>query len=95
MPEKSIREAIYSQNSRIGLLEEVFPALRFEPFRDFADVLGAFAGANEQRVGRLNHNKITDANRGKALVRGKVHKKHLPKGSVPNATAMDGNAPLS
>src|SRR5882762_8982600 len=61
---KSIREAIYSQNSRIGLLQEVFPALRFEPFHDFANVLGAVARADEQRVRRLNHDKITDADGG-------------------------------
>src|SRR5467141_3411904 len=61
---KSIREAIYSQNTRIGPLEKVFPALQFEPFHDFADVLGAVAPADEQRIRRLNHDKVADADRG-------------------------------
>ena len=61
---KSIRDAKHSQNSRIGLLEEVFPALRFEPFHDFSHILGTVAWTNQQRIGSLNHDKITDADRG-------------------------------
>src|SRR5216684_5172541 len=53
-----------SANGRIGLLEEVFPPLLFEPFHDFADVLGAIARADEKGIGGFNHNEVTHANRG-------------------------------
>src|SRR5256885_14932467 len=61
---KSIREAINSKNSRIGLLEKFLPALRFEPFHDFSYILGAVARADKQRIWCLNHHQITDADRG-------------------------------
>src|SRR5260221_1696500 len=51
-------------NSRIGLLKEIFPALLFEPFHDFADVLGAVARADEQRIGSFHDNEVTHANGG-------------------------------
>ncbi len=38
--------------------------LFFQPFHDFAHVLGAITGANEQRVGRLNDDQVAHANRG-------------------------------
>src|SRR6266851_9218689 len=52
-----------SANGRIGLLEEVFPALLFEPFHDLADVLGAVSRADEQSIGRFDDNEIAHANR--------------------------------
>src|SRR6266403_5574674 len=51
-------------NSRIGLLQEVFPPLLFEPFHDFANVLGAFARANEQRVGRIHDDQVVHTDQG-------------------------------
>src|SRR6266849_10206381 len=50
--------------SRIGLLEEVFPALLLEPLHEFGDVLGAVARADEQRVGSLDDDQVAHANRG-------------------------------
>src|SRR5438046_10266131 len=66
---KSIRDAKHSQNSRIGLLEEVFPALRFEPFHDFSHILGTVAWTNQQRIGSAHHYKTTHAERGQAYCR--------------------------
>src|SRR6266849_2582869 len=53
--------------SRIGLLEEVFPALLLEPLHEFGHVLGTVAGANEQRIGRLDDDEITYADGGDEL----------------------------
>src|SRR6266478_1942257 len=55
---KSIRERDYSPNSRIGLLEEVLPALLFKPFHDLADVLRAVARADEQRIGCIHDDQV-------------------------------------
>src|SRR5258705_2554398 len=51
-------------NSRIGLLQEVFPPPLFEPFHDFSDVLGAFALANEQRIGRIHNDQVVHTDQG-------------------------------
>src|SRR6267143_6435063 len=45
-------------NSRIGLLEEIPPALFFKPFHDFADVLGAITWADEQRVECIHDDQV-------------------------------------
>src|SRR6267154_787683 len=45
-------------NSRIGLLEEAFLSLFFQPFHDFAHILRAVAGADQQRIGRLDNDEI-------------------------------------
>src|SRR5438132_12952440 len=58
---KSIREAIDSKNSRIGLLEQLLPALRFEPVHALSYILGAAPGAGQQRIRGFNHHQITAA----------------------------------
>src|SRR5437016_937616 len=50
-------------NSRIGLLEEIFPSSVFQPFHDFSDLLRAAARADEQRIGRLDDDEVAHTNR--------------------------------
>src|SRR2546429_9367948 len=50
-------------NNRIGLLEEIFLSLVFQPFHDFSDVLCTVARADKQRVGRLDDDQVAHTNR--------------------------------
>src|ERR1700686_2280217 len=42
-------------------LQQILALLIFESFHDSADVLGALAGADQQGVGRLNHDEVANS----------------------------------
>ena len=61
-------EAVYakprrwkSEETRSEKLQQLTDAMRFEPFHDFGDVLGAIASANEKRIRGIDDDEVGDS----------------------------------
>src|ERR1700676_2779540 len=60
----SIRESLNAKRAALACLQQVLAAALLEPFNDFADVLRAMAGADQQGVWSFDHDKIAYADSG-------------------------------